>query len=491
MLMKNPYQFIIPRLNGDKIKADFDYYRSLVKKGVAGFIIFGGKLGQVRAYVKKLQDEADLPLIISSDLERGLGQQIEGGTSFPPAMAIVSAMRDRRKASDNSRLGRMIGKAELALLRSSFRAVAEEARYAGINTIFAPVLDINTNPENPIIAARAFGEDSDTVAFFGCEMIKVLQKEGVAACAKHFPGHGDTSVDSHLTLPVITKGLQQLVRNELRPFRKAVEAGVSMIMLGHLKVPAIDPSGLPASFSKRTVEYLRNNMRYQGILITDAMDMKGLGGYSEDEACLTALHSGVDLLLHPSNPDIIALALEKEADVADAGRVTSFRRGLRKTLPADRPDFLKHAETSREITRRAIRVQGAIDTDKIPFLIILNDEYEDRGRPLIKKLKTILPETRHLVIRQGSDIPEGVPPPDKYAVVAIFSDTRAWKGGSSGWLQTTLSRLEETAGIFISFGSPYLLKPVEGPVKIFAYWDHHSAQEAVADIIGQRIIQSC
>jgi beta-glucosidase-like glycosyl hydrolase len=487
MSMKNPYQFIIPRLNGDEIKADFNYYRSLVRKGVAGFIIFGGKLEQIRAYVRKLQDEADLPLIISSDLERGLGQQITGGTSFPPAMAIASSMRDRRKSSDNSRRDKAIGRAKLKLLRSSFRAVAEEAGYAGINTIFAPVLDINTNPENPIISARAFGEDSETVSFFGCEMIRAIQKEGVAACAKHFPGHGDTSVDSHIKLPVITKGLPQLVRSELRPFRKAAETGVRMIMLGHLKVPAIDPSGLPASISKRAVEYLRKNMRYSGLLITDAMNMGGLAGHSEEEACLMALRSGVDLLLHPSDPDKIAQYLEKKAGGFDADRLISFRCGLRKTLPSDRPDFLEHAEISRDLTRRALRVQGTFEAKKVPFLIIINDEDEDRGRPLIKKLKELLPESRHLVMRQGADLPEGIPPPDTSAIAAIFSDTRAWKGGSSGWLQTTISRLEDAASVFISFGSPYLLDPVKGPVKILAYWDHPSAQEAVAELIGKVI----
>jgi len=126
----------------------------------------------------------------------------------------------------------------LRLLRASFRAIAAEAKYAGINTIFAPVLDVNTNPRNPIISVRAFGEDPETVSFFGCEMIRALQGSGIAACGKHFPGHGDTEVDSHIKLPLVKRGLKRLKGHELLPFQGAIEEQVKMIMLGHLSVPA-------------------------------------------------------------------------------------------------------------------------------------------------------------------------------------------------------------------------------------------------------------
>jgi beta-glucosidase-like glycosyl hydrolase len=198
--MQNYYQFIIPRLNGSEIRKNFSYYRSLVKKGVAGFIVFGGELNTLRKYLAALQSESELPLIISSDLERGLGQQVKGGTLFPPAMAIASAV----KGIQNSKLKTQ----NLKLLRASFSAVAAEAKYIGINTIFGPVLDINTNPRNPIISVRAFGEDPETVSFFGCEMTRAFQARGIATCGKHFPGHGDTETDSHIKLPVVDKGLE-------------------------------------------------------------------------------------------------------------------------------------------------------------------------------------------------------------------------------------------------------------------------------------------
>ena len=187
--------------------------------------------GVLRDGLKELQLISARPLLIASDLEQGLGQHVNGGTTFPPAMAMASAVRKAGTEKAHSLLTRL------------YSAFAQEALYAGINTIFAPVLDINTNPENPIIATRSFGEDPETVSYLGCEMIDIIQGNNVIACGKHFPGHGDTDIDSHISLPVLNKGLSELEGTELIPFRRAVASGVKMIMLGHLSVPAIDPSG--------------------------------------------------------------------------------------------------------------------------------------------------------------------------------------------------------------------------------------------------------
>ena len=368
----NFYQFIIPRLNGKDIEKDFDYYLGLVKKGIAGFIIFGGKLEIVRQGISELQKEAERPLIIAADLERGLGQQIEGGTIFPPAMAIAAAITPPvpplAKGGIKGGWGQVSG-SRLTLLRKAFKAIAVEARDAGINTIFAPVLDINTNPKNPIISTRAFGEDAETVSFFGIEMIKALQANGIAACGKHFPGHGDTEIDSHIGLPLIKKDIQSLEKTELAPFRSAVKAGVKMIMLGHLKVPALDPSGIPVSLSEKAVRYLRDRMGFKGILITDAMNMGALtqdviarspekigttwqskneiaslsarNDRIEERASLMALRAGVDLLLHPTDTERVVSYLQQRFSVqppADPPRRTNgcqlsantlFRKSLR------------------------------------------------------------------------------------------------------------------------------------------------------------------
>jgi beta-glucosidase-like glycosyl hydrolase len=319
--MQNYYRFIVPRLNGTEIRKKFRHYRSLVKKGVAGFIIFGGELKTLRRYVALLQEESNCH-DNRLDLERGLGQQVKGGTLFPPAMAMASAARGSSAFFPPR-------DKEVRLFRNACRAVADEAMYAGVNTVFAPVLDINTNPKNPIISVRAFGEDAETVSFFGCEMIRMFQSRGIAACGKHFPGHGDTGVDSHIRLPLVDKGLRSLEKYELRPFRKAIEEKVKMIMLGHLSVPALDSSGIPVSLSEKAVRFLRKTMKYDGILITDAMNMGGIGMFSEEEAAFMSLNAGVDILLHPTDPEkIVSYLEEKNASVDEGRRLRRFRGEL-------------------------------------------------------------------------------------------------------------------------------------------------------------------
>ncbi len=473
--MQNYHQFIIPRLNGDEIRKNFTYYLSLVKKGIPGFIVFGGEIEQIRRHLRKLQENAELPLIIASDLERGLGQQIKGGTLFPPAMALARAILKRDREPD------------LYLLRQAFKSVAEEARFAGINTIFAPVLDINTNPKNPIIATRAFGEDTETVSLFGCEMIKALQNKGIAACGKHFPGHGDTAVDSHIKLPVITRMLRSLQNKELKPFKEAIRAGVKMIMLGHLSVPAIDPSGIPLSISERAVGYLRKKMRYEGIVITDAMSMGGIGRYSEEEASYKALKAGVDIILHPTEPERIVSYLGTKKKVFHGERLELFRKGLTSLPEPCLPRFDTDRELSRRLTEKSITISGAFRIKSTPILIILNDGEIDKSAVFIRRLRKALPGVKFRIMRPGSeshktDFPVGQP-----VIVAVFSETKAWKGGASKWLSENISYLKDKAGLSISFGSPYLLDPLTRTPRIYAYSDDESAQEAVADLISKKM----
>jgi len=481
----NFYQFIIPRLNGKDIEKNFGYYRGLVKKGIAGFIIFGGKLEIVRQGIRELQKEAERPLIIAADLERGLGQQLEGGTIFPPAMAIASAVKSQSPSA--TRRG---GKSEVRsqkLLKDIFRAIALEAGYAGINTIFAPVLDINTNPKNPIISTRAFGEDAGTVSFFGCEMIRVLQANGIAACGKHFPGHGDTEMDSHIGLPLIKKSLHSLEEAELVPFKNAVKEGVKMIMLGHLKVTALDKSGLPVSLSEKAVKFLREKMKYKGILITDAMNMGGIGKFSEEQASLTALKAGVDLLLHPTDPDRVVSYLEKtnvggvKAQIARNKKLIEF---LAEKKLLSIPDFRKHRRISEGLAKKAIKAEGKIKPVKKPFLVILNDDKDEKGKSLISGLKLRHGNLSCLYLKPGDDIKLN-DIKDRDLIIAIFSGIKAWKGGPSPWLLKCIKKFEKSAKIFISFGSPYILDRIGTVpvVKIYAYWDSDSSQKAVAEVL--------
>ncbi len=472
--MQNYYQVLMPRLNGEEIRRNFGHYRSLVKKGVAGFIVFGGRLAEVRKHIDLLQKEAELPLVIGSDLERGLGQQIKGGTPFPPAMALAQAARKKRGHGPAY---------DLSAFRKACSAVAEEAAYAGINTIFAPVLDINTNPMNPIIATRAFGEDAGTVSLLGCEMLKAFQELGITACGKHFPGHGDTEADSHISLPMIRRGLSELKKIELKPFREAIAAGVKMIMLGHLSVPALDPSGIPVTLSGKAVAFLRKKMGYDGIVVTDAMNMGGIGRYSEQEASLMALTAGVDVILHPSDADRVALYLRTRKARFETARLEEFRRGLSRAPGRERPDFRKNNVLYESLTEKALKLSGGFRLKERPCLVILNDEADKRGALFANRLKKGLRGLKILSVNRSSrevllTLPEGA-----QIIIAIFSETRGWKGGAGDWLYKAISGLAGRADLYISFGSPYLLDRVEGAAKLFAYWDSAAAQEAVAGLL--------
>ncbi|MDA8239638.1 MAG: hypothetical protein M0Z67_04605 [Nitrospiraceae bacterium] len=476
--MQNYYRYLMPRLNGEEIGMNFGHYRSLVNKGVAGFIVFGGRLAEVRKHIDLLQKEAELPLVIASDLERGLGQQIKGGTSFPPAMALAQAVRKKRA----------LGAAyDLSPFRKACAAVAEEAAYAGINTIFAPVLDINTNPKNPIIATRAFGEDAKTVSLLGCEMVKTFQEHGIAACGKHFPGHGDTEADSHISLPVIRRGLSELKKTELSPFREAIAAGVKMIMLGHLSVPSLDPSGIPVTLSGKAVAFLRKKMGYNGIVITDAMNMGGIGKYSEEKASLMALAAGVDVILHPSDADKVASYLRTRKARFEAARLEEFRRGLSGAPGRKRPDFRKNNVLSESLTEKALTLSGGFRPEERPCLIILNDEDDERGALFANRLKKGLRGLKIISVNRSSG--EALPtlPEGAQIIIAIFSETRGWKGGAGDWLYKALSRLAGQVDLYISFGSPYLLDRIESAAKLFAYWDSAAAQEAVAVLLIRKI----
>lgn len=469
----NPYCRLIPRLNGNEIEERFDYYFSLVKKGVAGFIVFGGELETVRTVLRALQLASDKPLIIASDLEQGLGQHIHGGTIFPPAMAIASAVRSLNRQET------------AALLKRLYNAISLEAGCTGINTIFAPVLDINTNPENPIISTRAFGEDPETVSYFGCEMVKTLQQNNILACGKHFPGHGDTETDSHISLPVVKKDLSYLERNEFIPFKRAIDAGVSMIMLGHLSVPALDPSGIPASLSEKAVSYLRKKLGFKGIVITDAINMGGIGGYTEEDASLMALKAGADIILHPTDPDSVASYLRQNNYLPQPLNLipnpVKFNSDI--SLENDYFNFPEHKELSDKLAKMAIKIDGGTETNK-PFLIILNDDKKEE-LSFINALRERFHHIKHLTVFPGDDMPWHMIPADHDLIICIFSEVKAWKGSTSLWLHKNLESLRYKARVFISFGSPYVLKNLQEPgscaTKIYAFWKSDVAQEAVAE----------
>ncbi len=345
-------QLIIARLDGKDINKKYKCYQSLVKKGIGGFIIFDGKLKEIHRGIKRLQDNAEIPLFFASDLEQGLGQHIESGTLFPPAMAIGQAINPKNKK-------------DVSLLRKTISIIAQEAKAAGINIIFSPVLDVNTNPKNPIICTRAFSDNPKKVAWFGNEFIRGLQRHRIIACAKHFPGHGDTIKDSHKELPVIKADIKRLQDIELYPFSHAIKAGVKMIMVGHLKVPVLD-SKFPSTLSQEIIQgLLREKMQFKGLVITDAMNMHAIR-LGEGKACLMALNAGADIILHPGDPEKIIDYLSLKWDEIMPRVEESFQSVIKakKELTRSRGLVVRgqgvgtksHWDAAKELTQKSIKI---------------------------------------------------------------------------------------------------------------------------------------
>lgn len=463
----NPYGFLIPRLEGDEIEERFDYYLDLVRKGVVGFIVFGGEVESLRKGIRRLQEYAEHPLIISSDLEVGLGQQVRGGTLFPPSMGIASALNNLKDEERDYYLKRL------------YSSIASEALYAGINTILAPVLDINSNPKNPIIATRAFGEDPETVSYYGTLVISSYKEYGIMSCGKHFPGHGDTDRDSHQELPIINKDLKELEESELIPFKRAIDVGVDFIMLGHLNVPCLEPSMKPATLSAKVVSYLRNSMGFKGPIITDAMNMKALSGYTEEEASLLALKAGLNFILHPSDPDKVAEYIRPRLP-----NLKSHKPQLIRPVRSEKPDFRSHRLFSRELFYRAIRAEGLLKTIKNPFMILLTDEPLERCKCFVEWFRTNY-GANNLIIPEDHQVPFQKVRDGAALIISVFSDVRAWKVNKYNYFKELFNKSYKKVDLFISFGNPYILKGVNPPV-VFAYSTSEEAQRAMIQYITDK-----
>jgi beta-glucosidase-like glycosyl hydrolase len=266
-----------------------------------GSVILGQPL-EAASILNRLQAIAAVPLLNSADFETGVGFRINGATTFPRAMAFGAA-RDEKLAFE---AGRITG---------------VEARALGVHVNFAPVVDVNNNPRNPVINTRSFGEDPALVSRLAAAYVRGLQEAGVMATLKHFPGHGDTDVDSHLGLPIIKHPRERLDQIELPPFRAGIAAGAQAVMTGHIEMPAFDPSpNTPTTLSAPIVTgVLRKDFGFNGLIYTDSMGMAGVTAmYSAGEAAVRAIAAGNDLVLH--SPDDGA-AFGAIRDAVKTGRI--------------------------------------------------------------------------------------------------------------------------------------------------------------------------
>jgi beta-N-acetylhexosaminidase len=293
---------------------------------VGGFINItqGSPLGIVKSQAyptamlnNQLQAKSKLPLLVGADFERGTAMRLDEGTSFPTAMALA--------AGGDSKDAYTMGK-----------ITALEARAVGVHWIYAPVADVNNNPGNPIINTRSFGEDPERVAEYVSAFVRGVEENGALATAKHFPGHGDTSADSHIDLPVIAANRERLEHLELVPFRAAMAAHVGSVMTGHLSIPALEPdSNTPATLSSNILSgLLRKELGFEGLVVTDAMDMGGITvRYAPGEAAVRAIAAGADCVLMPPVPDA---AFESLQSAVKSGRISKERldASVRRILQA-------------------------------------------------------------------------------------------------------------------------------------------------------------
>tara|TARA_Y100001968_G_scaffold181140_1_gene165892 strand:- start:1432 stop:3042 length:1611 start_codon:yes stop_codon:yes gene_type:complete len=265
--------------------------KRLLEEGVGGVIFFGGTVKELETRCNILKKWSGKSLLLCADVEEGVGQRFYGGTDFVPPLGIAQIYKKNKNLgiSIAEKIGYFTGK---------------EARDIGLNWLLAPVCDINNNPNNPVINLRAWGEDPETVKNLTCAFQRGVSRSKILTCAKHFPGHGDSEVDSHLDLPEIQNELHELERFELIPFKSLIQQGVNCVMIGHLLFPNIDPI-YPATLSKRLVnDLLRLKFKYDGLIVSDALVMQAISSkYSSSKAAIMAIEAGVDLIMMPENID--------------------------------------------------------------------------------------------------------------------------------------------------------------------------------------------
>jgi len=461
---------------------------------VGGLIVSVGSPLDIAAKLNRLQERSSLPLLIGSDLEGGTSIRFNGGTQLPPNMGVAATGSD----SAAYEMGRI---------------TAVEARAVGIQLVFAPVADVNNNPDNPIINVRSFGEDPQAVGRMVAAEVRGLQDHGVLATVKHFPGHGDTGTDSHLALPVIGANWSRLDSVELVPFRAAIAAGVDAVMSAHIALPAINAGDLrPGTVLPEVLTgILRDSLGFKGIVVTDALNMAGVANAYGAGAAVRAFLAGADLLLQPADPkaaiDAMAAAVErgeisKERLDRSVLRLLEAKKTLglfrRRTVSLDSlPAFVGNADFQAEALTMAERsivmvkdVGGTVHglkSARQPLALIAYGEDDNRtvGGALAAELRAAGLSVTLFRLWPGSG-------PASYdsatsalagGRVAVFATAdRPIAGRGKIGLPEPLTALISSAGragptILISLGNPYLISSLPEVGSYLIGWRANSVTE--------------
>jgi beta-N-acetylhexosaminidase len=484
-------QLVWPSVFGDYVSGDSPQWRRLTQyveqEKVGGFTISVGSPIEVAAKLNALQSMSKVPLLVGADLEAGAGFRARGGYFVPNAIDLGGAVVFPPEMG----LG---ATGDTVLAYEQGRLTAEEGRALGIHIAYAPVLDVNNNPANPVINTRSYSEDPELAARMGVAFIHGLQDHGMIATGKHFPGHGDTGVNSHLALPVVTASRSRIDTVELVPFRAAVNGGVGAIMSFHGAMPALDSSGVPGTLSPKVVTgLLRGEMGFRGIIISDAMDMRGvLDQFGADEAAKRAIAAGIDVLIQP-------LDVSKTIDAVIAGisegRYTQARvdSSVRRVLETKRKLGLAQnklvdlnalrfkvgdsanaqvarlaAEKSITLVRDSARQVPLTDSTKRVLSITIarradlsaGNAFNGELRARLPKLRTEFTSTEDATL----NYPRLLAAADSADVVIVGSYVgQSWDAVSASapeafanFVQTLASRGRKP--IVVAFGNPYLLQ---------------------------------
>jgi len=394
-------QLIIPATVGMFLSQDSEAFaqarRDITEFHVGGYHMLGEvnilhEPAGVALLINHLQDLSRVPLWITADFEGGVGLRYIGATRLPRAMAMG--------ATDNPEMSYQAG-----------RITAEEARALGIQVNFYPVVDVNNNARNPIINIRSFGGDPLLVARMARAYIRGSQEHGVMATAKHFPGHGDTSTDSHLELPVIDVDRSRLNAVELPPFRAAVDEGVGGVMSAHIALPRIETGNLPATLSPMMLGgLLRGELKFSGVIFTDAMNMRGIAAhYPEGEAAVRAIKAGADIVLYPPSVEQAFVALKR---AVESGEIKESRidESVRRILAAK--------------AKLGLDRERIVDIGKLDKVLGTNDH--------LRTAQQIIENAITLVRDKRGDLPLKLTPQQKVLFITMVDNSEGWRDGVPG-----------------------------------------------------------
>jgi len=490
-------QLFFIRAHGYFRSNDSDDYRDLENQiknyHVGGITFFSGNVYGQAVLTNKLQNISKIPLWITEDMEHGPAMRVRGATNFVPSMGVA--------ATQNSDYAYWIGK-----------ITAREAKALGVNQIFAPVLDVNNNPANPVINVRSFSGDPDTVAKYGNRFIDGVQSEGIIATGKHFPGHGDTDTDSHLALPVIKFGYSRLDSVELVPFRSAVNDGISSMMSAHIAFPKISKQpGLPATMDSTVLNrILMDSLKFHGTVFTDGLEMKGISAnYSPGEAVIKALKAGADLML--LSPDDLTAIHEVEVAVHD-GRLSESRidQSVRKLLKwkkqhglfkhhrvdinalSSKIDTRKHQLIADEISRKSLTLvknKGdilpvrAADYPDVMVVSVSDDKTGTAGSSFVSRLEDYHPNIVSHVLdnRTGKEEKEQMIEDARKAKLIIIGSFIYVKSGekvqlSKDHLNFLRKLIKKKPSVLVAFGNPYVVQDLPSTDAQLMAWSAHEGQ---------------